>query len=93
MADFDCLAEKLWLLVEEIGLSKEGLTDDQRRQKLVLIAAISDLRAAYCSFCNKLLVRTATNTIDAKVFGQDRFKNKMWMCNICADLNSGLNIG
>jgi len=90
--EYDCLAEKLWLLVIELGLNTAELGLSQMRQKMLLVAAISDLRAAYCSFCNKQLVRKEAGQIDATIFGTDHLNNKMYQCNICAELNSGICI-
>ena len=51
--------------------------------RLVLLQTISDLRAAYCSFCNKILCRDDKGKVDAVSVGQDEYKNRLYKCNIC----------
>jgi uncharacterized protein with PIN domain len=62
-------------------LIKTGKHSDS--EKRVLLEAISDLRAAYCSFCNKALCRDSAGKLDAEVSGTDEYKNKKWRCILC----------
>jgi len=50
-------------------------TDSER---LVMLEAISDLRAAYCSFCNKSLSQDTYI-----VAGSDDYNNRLLKCSIC----------
>jgi hypothetical protein len=74
--DYKCIASKLIDM-----LSKGGYTHEQLN---VIMQAISDLRAAYCSFCNKALCRDKKGIIlDATVCDKDTFRNKIYKCNLC----------
>lgn len=60
------------------SLLKTVVDDSEKR---VILEAISDLRAAYCSFCNKALLRDKS---DAEIAGSDEYKNKRWKCSLCS---------
>ena len=47
--------------------------------RLVLLESISDLRAAYCSFCNKSLLRDKYTVV-----GIDEYKNSLLKCSCCS---------
>lgn len=68
------VADRVAVLVNTIILSKV--------ERFVLLEAISDLRAAYCSSCNKS-IRIVDGRLDADVVGQDDFKNKKYWCHYC----------
>jgi uncharacterized protein with PIN domain len=75
--DYDCLVNRLDRLIDEVGLTE--------RQRLLLIEAISDLRASYCSFCNKILMRSSSGITDAVPVSVDKYNNnKMYKCSLCA---------
>ena len=68
----NCVADKLATLLTTLPLNEN--------QKRVLLEAISDLRAAYCSFCNRSL------KIDMYESGIiDVYKNKLLKCDLCSD--------
>ena len=71
----DVLADRVATLLKELKLGD--------RDNNTMLQAISDLRAAYCSTCNKILCRTGVSVLDAKVDGQDEFKNKKYICMLC----------
>ena len=71
----DVLADRV------IALLKQANFDELER--LTMLQTISDLRAAYCSTCNKILCRTGVSVLDAKVDGMDEFKNKKYVCMLC----------
>jgi len=71
----DVVADRVSYLVKTIGLLNS--------EKRVLLEAISDLRAAYCSFCNKALSRDSVGKIDANISGNDEYGNKKLKCNLC----------
>jgi len=66
----NCVADKLTTLLTTLRLDES--------QKRVLLEAISDLRAAYCSYCNRTLI--STTYIEA---GTDIHKNKLLKCDMC----------
>jgi len=74
-----CVAEKMTILLDTLALEPE--------QRVTMLEAISDLRAAFCSFCNKTLYRGGSGTIDATEVGRDTLKNRIFKCSVCS--NSG----
>jgi hypothetical protein len=74
-----CVAEKMTVLLDTLALEAE--------QRVTMLEAISDLRAAFCSFCNKTLYRGNSATIDAIEVGRDTLKNRIFKCSVCS--NSG----
>lgn len=72
----EVLADRVTALLKDLKLGD--------RDHNTMLEAISDLRAAYCSTCNKILCRTGVSVLDAKVDGQDEFKNKKYVCMLCA---------
>ena len=71
----EVLADRVTTLLNKLNLDELG--------HLTMLQTISDLRAAYCSTCNKILCRTGISVLDAKVDGQDEFKNKKYVCMLC----------
>jgi hypothetical protein len=71
----DVLADRVTILLKKLPFDELG--------RLTMLQTISDLRAAYCSTCNKILCRTGTSVLDAKVDGADEFKNKKYACMLC----------
>jgi len=67
----NCVADKLTTLLTTLRLDTS--------QKRILLEAISDLRAAYCSFCNRSL---KTETFDSEA--TDAYKNKLLKCDLCS---------
>ena len=76
------VADKVAVLVNTMILSKD--------ERLVLLEAISDLRAGYCSTCNKS-IRMVDGRLDADVVGMDEFKNKRYECHYCISQQKGKN--
>ena len=76
--DYQCVANRLTDM-----LSKGSYTASQIN---LIMEAISDLRAAYCSFCNKALYRNEKGIIDATVCEQDTFRNKIYKCKMCVKM-------
>jgi len=68
----NCIADKLMILLTTLSLDKS--------QQRILLEAISDLRTAYCSFCNRILISTAYIEADT-----DSHKNKLLKCDLCTD--------
>jgi len=71
----EVLADRVSALLKSLKLSDMDSN--------TMLQAISDLRAAYCSTCNKILCRTGISVLDAKVDGVDEFKNKKYVCMLC----------
>jgi len=72
-----CVAEKLTVLLNRLPL--------EPFERITMLEAISDLRAAFCSFCNKTLYRSSTGAIDATEVGRDTLKNRIFKCTICSN--------
>lgn len=70
--------------MDDLDLNKPGLGEIDLRRRILLLETICDLRAAYCSFCNKILLRGSSGVTDAVVVNVDRHKNKMYRCMLCA---------
>lgn len=71
----EVVADRLAVLLKTVGL------DDL--DKRVIMEAVSDLRAAYCSLCNKSLHRDSAGKLVATEDSTDEYKNKRWKCNLC----------
>jgi hypothetical protein len=74
-----CVAEKMTILLDTLALEPQ--------QRITMLEAISDLRAAFCSFCNKTLYKGVSGAIDATEVGRDVLKNRIFKCTVCS--NSG----
>ena len=72
-----CVAEKLTVLLNRLPL--------EPLERITMLEAISDLRAAFCSFCNKTLFRSSTGAIDASEVGRDVLKNRIFKCTMCSN--------
>jgi len=69
----NCVADKLTDLLKTLQMSAT--------EKRVILEAISDLRAAYCSFCNRILkAGIIVETQDKDAYNNDRQK-----CELCLD--------
>lgn len=69
----NCVADKLANLLKSMPINE---TD-----KRVILEAISDLRAAFCSFCNRMLkTEDIVETQDKDAYNNDRLK-----CELCLD--------
>jgi hypothetical protein len=69
----NCVADKLTDLLNTLQMSAI--------EKRVILEAISDLRAAYCSFCNRMLkTGDIVETQDKDAYNNDRQK-----CELCLD--------
>jgi hypothetical protein len=82
--EYDCLVNRLENLITDLGLNKPDLGDVDARRRILLLEIICDLRAAYCSFCNKILLRQWLGVTDAVPVSVDKYKNKMYQCTLCA---------
>ena len=68
-----CVADKLANLLKSMSMNE---TD-----KRIILEAISDLRAAFCSFCNRMLkTEDIVETQDKDAYNNDRLK-----CELCLD--------
>ena len=70
--------------MDDLGLNKPGLGESDLRRRILLLETICDLRAAYCSFCNKILLRGPAGVTDAVAVNVDKHNNKMYRCSLCA---------
>lgn len=70
------------VLVDRVNALYKKINLDEV-EKLVFLETISDLRAAYCSFCNKILCRDPMGKVDAESVGKDEYKNRIFKCQIC----------
>lgn len=69
----NCVADKLANLLKSMSMNE---TD-----KRIILEAISDLRAAFCSFCNRMLkTEDIVETQDKDAYNNDRLK-----CELCLD--------
>lgn len=67
------MADKLANLLKSMSMNE---TD-----KRIILEAISDLRAAFCSFCNRMLkTEDIVETQDKDAYNNDRLK-----CELCLD--------
>jgi hypothetical protein len=67
----NCVADKLTYLLNTLPMSAT--------EKRVILEAISDLRAAFCSFCNRMLkTGDIVETQDKDAYNNDRQK-----CDLC----------
>jgi hypothetical protein len=82
--EYDCLVNRLENLMGDLGLNKSGLGEADLRRRVLLLETICDLRAAYCSFCNKILLRGPSGVTDAFAIKVDKYNNKMYQCALCA---------
>jgi len=73
-----CVADKLAILIDTLQMD-----DEQRRTHL---EAISDLRAAFCSYCNRMLHIQPSEALTKT--GKDNFKNDMYKCHLCIQVAS-----
>ena len=74
--------------MEEMGLNNTGLAESLMRRRILLLETICDLRAAYCSFCNKILLRGPAGITDAVSVNVDKHNNKMYRCALCASASA-----
>jgi hypothetical protein len=81
--EYDCLVNRLENLMDDLGLNKPGLGESDLRRRILLLETICDLRAAYCSFCNKILLRGPAGVTDAVAVNVDKHNNKMYRCMLC----------
>jgi len=72
----EVVADRLTVLLKTVELDA--------LDKRVVLEALSDLRAAYCSFCNKSLHRDSAGKLDATEDSSDEYKNRRWKCNLCS---------
>jgi hypothetical protein len=82
--EYDCLVNRLENLMGDLGLNNSGLGESDLRRRVLLLETICDLRAAYCSFCNKILLRGPSGVTDAFAIKVDKYNNKMYQCALCA---------
>jgi hypothetical protein len=69
----NCVADKLTHLLKSMPMNET--------QKRVILEAISDLRAAFCSFCNMMLkTEDIVERQDKDAYNNDRLK-----CELCLD--------
>lgn len=89
--EYDCLVNRLENLMEEMGLNNAalfGAKEGLMRRRILLLETICDLRAAYCSFCNKILLRGSAGVTDAVAVAVDKHNNKMYRCSLCASASA-----
>ena len=82
--EYNCLVNRLENLMDDLGLNNPGLGETEMRRRILLLETICDLRAAYCSFCNKILLRGPGGVTDASAVKVDNYNNKMYQCTLCA---------
>ena len=77
--------------MDDLGLNKPGLGESDLRRRILLLETICDLRAAYCSFCNKILLRGPAGVTDAVAVNVDKHNNKMYRCALCASAATAMS--
>jgi len=81
--EYDFLVNRLEDLIMDLGLNESGLCEVDMRRRVLQLETICDLRAAYCSFCNKILQRQWLGVTDAVPVAVDKHNNKMYKCSLC----------